>query len=190
MDHLAHKLRLAIDDPCAFNDVYGALAHAVLVFFTRRTFDVEAARDLTAETFAEAFASRKGFRGSTDAEARGWIFAIAHHQFVHYTRRGVARRRAIERLGLCVPELGEDDYDRIVELAGLEQLRGQVAVAFGTLPVKQREALRLRVLDQRGYREVATILGVSEQTARARVSRALRALSGALDPDPLIEAGV
>ena len=46
----------------------------------------------------------------------------------------------------------------------------------------QRDALRLRVVEERSYPEVADALGVSEQTARARVSRGLRALARALEP--------
>jgi RNA polymerase sigma-70 factor (ECF subfamily) len=47
--------------------------------------------------------------------------------------------------------------------------------------------VRLRVVDELPYPDVAARLGISEQAARARVSRALRALAGALDdlrPEP------
>jgi DNA-directed RNA polymerase specialized sigma24 family protein len=37
------------------------------------------------------------------------------------------------------------------------------------------------VIDERPYAEVARTLGISEQTARARVSRALRRLADATD---------
>ena len=49
--------------------------------------------------------------------------------------------------------------------------------AMASLPEDQRRAVELRVVEEHGYSEVATILGVSEQTARARVSRGLRALA-------------
>ena len=45
-----------------------------------------------------------------------------------------------------------------------------------SLSFDQREALELRIVKELPYPEVAIALGVSEQTARARVSRALRAL--------------
>ena len=45
----------------------------------------------------------------------------------------------------------------------------------------QREALRLRVVCELEYATVAQRLGVSEATARARVSRGLRRLAGALE---------
>jgi RNA polymerase sigma factor (sigma-70 family) len=178
---LVSTLRQARQEPTAFSDFYAAHSRQLLAFFVRRTFDVEAARDLTAETFAQAFEHRRRFRGSTDAEAGAWLYGIARHQLGRYARTGVVARKAVNRLGIQLPAVGEDDYDRIVELAGLAQLRGRVEAAFGELSDDQRDALRLRVIDERPYSEVARTLGISEETARARVSRALRRLADAID---------
>jgi RNA polymerase sigma factor (sigma-70 family) len=164
-----------------FADLYSAHSRQLLVFFTRRTFEVEAARDLTAETFAQAYQHRRRFRGSTDEEAAAWLYGIARHQLGRYARTGRVRRKAVERLGIQLPAVSPDDYDRIVELAGLADLRGRVAAAFENLGDDQRDALRLRVIDECTYEEVAHALGVSEPTARARVSRGLRRLADALD---------
>lgn len=167
--------------PSEFAAFYSAHSRRLLAFFARRTFDVEVARDLTAETFAQAFEHRRRFRGSSDAEAAGWLFGIARHQLSRYARTGRVRRRAVERLGIRLPEVSEDDSERIVELAGLAELRDRVASAFSDLSGDQREALRLRVIDELPYPEIAESLGVSEQTARARVSRGLRRLADALE---------
>ena len=56
-----------------------------------------------------------------------------------------------------------------------------MAEAIASLPAKQRLALQLRVVEERGYDEVAAALGVDEQAARARVSRALRGLARDLE---------
>ena len=178
---LASSLIRARREPSAFGGFYAAQSRELLAFFARRTFDVEAARDLTAETFAQAFEHRRRFRGSTDAEAAGWLYGIARHQLGRYAPTGRAERKRVERLGIQMPAISEEDYERIVELAGLAQLRDRVAAAFGELSDDHRDALRLRVLDERSYREVAQALGISEPTARARVSRALRRLADAAD---------
>lgn len=167
--------------PSEFAAFYSAHSRRLLAFFARRTFDVEVARDLTAETFAEAFEHRRRFRGSSEAEAAAWLFGIARHQLSRYARTGRVRRRAVERLGIRLPEVSEDDSERIVELAGLAELRDRVASAFSDLSGDQREALRLRVIDELPYPEIAESLGVSEQTARARVSRGLRRLADAVE---------
>jgi RNA polymerase sigma factor (sigma-70 family) len=182
---LSSSLRDAVRAPSAFSHVYEAKAPELLAFLARRTFDVEVARDLSAETFAQAFEHRKQFRGRTDAEAAAWLYGIAGHQLGRYARTGVIQRKAVERLGIELPAVNDDDHQRIIELAGLADLRKTVADAFSTLPPEQREALRLRVIDEHPYRDVAASLGVSEETARARVSRALRRIADVIDmPTP------
>jgi RNA polymerase sigma-70 factor, ECF subfamily len=187
-NQLSTSLRDAARTPSAFSHVYQAKSEEILVFFLRRTFDVELARDLTAETFALAFEHRRKFRGNTDAEAAAWLFSIARRQLARYIRKGVVHRKAVERLGIDMPVVSAEDYQRIVELADLAELRGAVAQAFSTLPAEQREALRLRIVEEHPYAEVAASLGISEQTARARVSRGLRRLADAIEVPKSLEA--
>lgn len=162
--------------------LYRRFSKDVLGFFARRVYEPELAMDLTAETFAEAFRSRNRFRGQTDDEAAAWLFSIARHQLSRYMRRGKAERRALERLGIEVPDLTQLDLDRVEELADLERLRAVVTRGMDMISSDQRDALRLRVVDELPYREVATRLAISEQTARSRVSRGLRALLCVLEP--------
>jgi RNA polymerase sigma factor (sigma-70 family) len=171
---------LALDD-VGFSRLYRGAAQDIVVFFARRTYDAEAAADLMAETFAKAYLGRRRFRGSTEEEARAWLFGIARRRFAMYVRRGKAERRALRRLGLERPQLVEGEYARIEELAGLDAMRATLAEGMSELAPAQRSALELRVLRELPYPDVANRLGISEQAARARVSRALRALGSALD---------
>jgi RNA polymerase sigma-70 factor (ECF subfamily) len=161
--------------------LYVAHAERLLGFFMRRVFDPESARDLTAETFAQALLSQRKHRGSTEAEAEAWLYAIARHQLARYLRKGYAERRAIKRLGISLSPLSDSDIERIDELAGTERLRQSVAEALGELSAANRDAVELRVVAELPYPEVAQRLGISEATARARVSRSLRSLGSALE---------
>lgn len=89
-----------------------------------------------------------------------------------------AERRALRRLGVELPALEPDEVVRIAELAGLDELRSAVARELLGLPKNQREALRLRVIEELPYVDVARRLAISEPTARARVSCGLRASAG------------
>jgi RNA polymerase sigma-70 factor (ECF subfamily) len=162
-------------------DLYDRHARALLTFLTRRTHDPEAALDLMAETFAVAIAQRGRFRGSSDAEAGGWLFGIARNELHSWYRRGAVERRAMERLHIGHREPTEAEYERVVELAGLAEERHRVARRLDELAPETRLALRLRVVDERSYAQVAAELGITEQTARARVSRGLRALGEELE---------
>lgn len=161
--------------------LYRAHAAELLRFFARRTLQPEVAVDLVGETFAQAFADRAGFRGGNDREALAWVFGIARHELSEYFRRGVVERRALGRLGVQPRPLTDADYDRVEELASLGSLRAALAESLSDLSRDQRQALQLRIVEERSYVELASRLGITEQTARARVSRALRALARAIE---------
>ncbi len=169
-------LRRSARDPAAFADFYRAESEGLLLFFTRRTFDAQVALDLTAETFAQAFAGRARFRGTTDAEAGGYLYAIAHRLLARYWQRGKVEREAVERLGLRVPHATDDDHAAIEERAGLDGLRPAIREQLRRLSREQQEAVVLRVVEELPYEEIAQRLRIPEDAVRARVSRGLRAL--------------
>ena len=146
----------------------------------RRVYDAETARDLTAETFAQALLSHRRFRGTTMAEADAWLYTIAKRRFSRYVRKGISERSAIQRLGIQLEPLDQDDVARIEELADVEGMRTSIADALASLSSGQRAAVEMRVVNELSYPEVARRLGISEQAARARVSRGLRILAEAL----------
>lgn len=170
-------------DPAAFGDFYRENAVAVTRHFARRVLDAEAALDLTAETFAQAYRSRRAFRGSTDAEARAWLYTIAQRQLAAYFKRGYADRAALQRLGWQRPVAAPDELERVEQLGAMADLRGLVVARLADLPVTYREAVRLRVVEELSYTEVAHRLTITEPAARMRVSRALSLLRDALAPD-------
>jgi RNA polymerase sigma factor (sigma-70 family) len=164
-----------------FVGFYGLYSERILRFFARRVYDGQVALDLTSETFAAAYLARARFRGKTDPEAEAWIFKIARRQFSRYLRKGAAERRALSRIGIDPPRADAEEIERIEEMASLGDLRAAVAAALDRLSEGQRQAVGLRVVEELSFPEVARRLGISEQTARARVSRGLRALAQALD---------
>jgi RNA polymerase sigma-70 factor, ECF subfamily len=170
-------LARSAEDADAFRDFYLANVQRLVVFFTRRTLNAEVALDLTGETFATALQRRRQFRGASDAEAEGWLFAIARSQLARYWRRGIAERRALEQVGLDPPCVALSELERIEELAGLPELRGRVREAIAGIHPQQAYAVLQRVVEERGYDDLAAELGVSQDVVRARVSRGLRALA-------------
>jgi RNA polymerase sigma-70 factor (ECF subfamily) len=160
---------------------YNRDAESILLFLARRTHDPEAAVDILAETFAAAFEDREQFRGDGEQAARAWLYGIARHQLTDYFRRERVALTAVTRLGIDRRALTDDEYERIEELAGSQELRDCVAELVDGLPDDQRHAVRLRVVNDENYASLAQKLGISQDTARARVSRGLRTLRAAID---------
>lgn len=180
-------LSRSADQPEAFREFYESYVERVVVFFSRRTLDVEAALDLASETFALALERRRQFRGHTEEEEQGWLFAIARSQLSRYWRQGQVERAALARVGLDPVSVTLDEMERVEQLAGLVTLRAEVARALSRLSEEQAYAVRQRVLSERSYAELASELGVSEQVVRARVSRGLRALAETLGDANVVE---
>jgi len=162
---------LAARDADAFEAFYCRHVETVLGFFARRTRDPELAADLTAETFAAALADRRRYRPEAGA-AVAWLFGIAMHKLADAQRRGYAERRACRRLGLERIALTDDDIARIEALGASTSATALLEL----IPEDQRAAVRARVIDERGYGEIAAAEHTSEAVIRKRVSRGLAAV--------------
>jgi RNA polymerase sigma factor (sigma-70 family) len=169
-------LMVSATEPGAFAVLYRRHADDLLRYFARRTLDPEAAAELTAETFAQAFASRTTYR-DTGANGVAWLYGVARHQLGRFFRSGRVDRAARRKLGMPERELPPGDFERIEDLVDFEPIRGAIADALETLREDHRNALKFRVIDQLSYPEVARRLSCSEDNARQRVSRGLRRLA-------------
>jgi len=172
----AELLLASREDPATFVELYRRHAEDLLRYFARRTLDPESAAELTAETFAEAFASRGTYR-DTGANGVAWVYGIARHQLGRYFRAGRVDAGARKKLGMPERDLVPEDYERIEDLIDFAPIRAALAEALETLQDDQREALKLRVIDGLPYPEVASKLHCAETAARQRVSRGLRKLA-------------
>lgn len=156
--------------------LYESHADELLAFFARRTFDSQVAFDLVAETFATAYEKHASCRARTARSRRAWLYGIGRNLLQDFYRDGAVERRALERLEVDSMQLVDESIERVEELADLRGARSLMAKAVSSLSDQHREVLTLRVVEERPYPEVAAVLGISEQSARARVSRALRSL--------------
>jgi RNA polymerase sigma factor (sigma-70 family) len=172
----AELLGAARNDPQAFREFYDRYALWVRVWFTRQTGSESAALDLTAETFAQAWHSLRRFRDLADGSGAPWLFGIARNLLRQYHKHNRIETAARQRLGLAALAEG-DEYEAVDERVAARSLAPALAAAVRLLPPDQRAALELRVVQQLDYDEVAGRLGISQNAARLRVSRALRSLT-------------
>jgi RNA polymerase sigma-70 factor (ECF subfamily) len=168
----AELLRGAGRDPEAFRDFYQRYGEEILGYFGRRTGDRDSALELAAETFSQVWMTRERFEDRHQGSAAPWLFGIARNVLLMSIRRGSVERSMAAKLGVI---------ERL-DLGGAEYAAPEAAWAEGadellnSLPLSQREALRLRIVDELTYDEVAAALGTSRSAARVRVHRALAAL--------------
>ena len=164
-------LRAADEDPSAFRVLYERYAPRIHAFHGRRVSDPEAAHDLTAETFAQAWISRHRFRDEAAGSTGPWLFGIARRVLLVSVRRRRIERSACERLGV-LEDLGREPAAAEPQESWLDGLDDELL----DLPDGQRQAIQLRVLDDLAYEDVADALGTTPLGARTRVSRGLGTL--------------
>lgn len=177
--------------PLDVGQLYADHGESVLLFLARRTADPQIALDLWAETFAQALEGRSRFHGTAEsaAEAR-WLFGIARNLLAGYYRRGEIEQRALGRLKLERAPATPEVLAQLEEAAALGDLRRELGAALAELSPGVREAVSLRVVHELDYTVVAERLGISEGTARVRVSRGLASLARMLDRPDLEEQPV
>jgi RNA polymerase sigma-70 factor (ECF subfamily) len=173
-------LARSVGDADAFAAFYERYIRRISVYFVRRVLDPEVAVDLTAETFALALERRRQFRGRSEQEEQGWLFAIARSLLHAYWRKGRIERAAVARLGIERLSLGTEDIEFLHRQAGLEALRERLAQALDAVRPDQAAAIRARVIEERGYAEIAADFDTTPDVIRARVSRGLKTMQGLL----------
>ena len=176
----AELLIASRESPVAFAELYERSSESILGYFYRRTWDPHASADLIAETFAAAWLQRGTYR-ERKGSANAWLFGIAKRELGRYRRRRKIEFRAVKRLGVEVPQLGNDSIERIEEMVDAQAFRTELEAALKRLSESERDAVQLRVIDDRSFREVGEQLGCSEGAARVRVHRALKKMADVME---------
>jgi RNA polymerase sigma-70 factor (ECF subfamily) len=154
----------------AFDELVRRHERSIYLLALRYLGVPEDARDVTQRAFVQAYRQLERFRGQ--ASFRTWIYRIASNLALDTLRaRGREARLAAELL-----EPAPVDGDKLGEREERVRLRKAVA----ELPPKQRLVVELRIFDELPFREVAEIVGSSEDSAKVNFHHALKRLRALL----------
>lgn len=137
------------------------------------THEQHTAEDVAQEAFLKAFKNLKAFQADTNFQA--WLFRIAYNTFAN-------QRRAASRVRQPFPEELPARESDPAELAMSREALQLLARAVGRLPSEFRAAFLLRADEGLSFREIADVLGTTEETARWRVFKARQKLLSVLAP--------
>ena len=127
------------------------------------------AEDVTQTTFVNALRALE--RGEQPRKPANWLITIAHNLIRQRFRQQQSRPRQVE-LDRDLPSLEADD-----DVPAIEDL----VRALQRIPESQREALVLREMEGRSYKEISAILDVSETALESLIFRARRSLAEELE---------
>jgi RNA polymerase sigma factor (sigma-70 family) len=136
-------------------------------YVRRRTRDDHRAEDLTQQVFADAAASLR----CDGSPPIAWLYTVAKRRFADAARRDSRRRAAV------ADPAAEPAYDYAPSVAAA------LRAAFERLPSQQRDVVVLKLLRGASFAEIAAAVGISEEAARMRLSRALRSVRADLEKE-------
>jgi RNA polymerase sigma-70 factor (ECF subfamily) len=143
-------------------------------FARRRLLDPALAEDLVHDVFEAVVSGRAAFAGRS--APRSWLIGILKHKIVDLVRQRTGHD----------PLADGDDGPALAcpaplpdELAAQRERLARALAGIEALPPGQRDAMRLRVLDDRPTTEVCAALAISEDNLFVRLHRARKALAAA-----------
>ena len=127
------------------------------------------AEDVTQTTFVNALRALE--RGDRPRKPTSWLITIAHNLIRQRFRQQQARPLEVE-LDRDVAAAEDGDEGPSID---------ELVRALQRIPPSQRQALVLRELEGRSYREIGELLGVSQSALEALLFRARRSLADELE---------
>jgi RNA polymerase sigma-70 factor, ECF subfamily len=174
-------------DVRAFERLLSRHKKPVFNFLLRHVGNRAVAEELLQEVFLRVIRSASSYQ--EQARFTTWLYTIARNLCVDTARRAEHRRAA----SLDAPTTGaEGEADRtlmevVADPAGdpsreaqARELRVRIEQAIAALPDEQREVFLLRERAGLPFREIASIVGVPENTVKSRMRYALTRLREAL----------
>jgi RNA polymerase sigma factor (sigma-70 family) len=161
------------------NDAFSELVqrHVNLVYsaaLRQLNGDAHLAADATQLVFTDLARKAKSLTGHR--VLAGWLFTSTRYATAKLVR-GERRRHAREVEAQLMQEITQDDPAAQLDW---ERVRPVLDEVIGELGDHDREAILLRFFEGRDFTSVGARLGLSDNTARMRVERALEKLRGLL----------
>lgn len=170
-------VRSASGDRVSFAELYDRVSPQVVGVALRVLRDRALAEEVAQEVLTEVWQKANRFdpeRGS----AAGWIVTFAHRRAVDRVRSEQAARDRNDRVA---HRDQERSYDHVADEVERRLEHWQVREAVARLTERQREAIELAYFSGHTYREVASVLGIPEGTAKSRLRDALARLRTLLE---------
>lgn len=164
-----------MDKEKEFLDAYDAHADAIFRHCFFRLSDREKAIDMMQETFTRTWDFMR--QGGEVTNWKSFLYKVANNLVIdEYRKKKATSLDAI----LEQETVSEGDFEELVEGSlsqAIDALDGKRLVSlFKELPLHYREALTMRFVDGLSPKEMAELLGESENTISVRVHRGLARL--------------
>jgi RNA polymerase sigma factor (sigma-70 family) len=162
------------EHPPSFDVVYETLFPIIYRVSLRVTGDREIAEDLCHEAFIKLM-QRSDLLPDLE-QSKYWLIRVVKNLSLNYEKRRTREKAAYTRLTRMNAGVSESSEKQIMR----KETRADVQNALDALPFNLRAPLVFREYGDLSYREIGSILGISESNVKVRIFRARERLEKAL----------
>lgn len=158
------EIQAAQRDPTLFRPLYERHYEKVFRFIHARTNDEFLSADICSQVFLKVIQNLSSYK-FMGSPFSAWLFRIASNEIIqHYRQTQKTKVIGLEEVDLMeMAEELEEDFKK-EKIAGLLKI-------LQTLPPSEMEMLQMRYFEKRPFKEVADILGISENNAKVKMHR-------------------
>ena len=163
--------------PLSFDIIYETLFPVIYHVSLRVTGNREVAEDLCHEAFIKLM-ERSNVLPDLE-QSKCWLIRVVKNLSLNNEKRRTRERAALSRLGR-ISTTTTDSSEKVVLR---EETRTDVQSALNALPYNLRAPLVFREYGNLSYKEIGSILGITENNVKVRIFRARERLEKALPED-------
>lgn len=160
--------------PPSFDVVYETLFPIIFRVSLRITGDREIAEDLCHEAFIKLM-ERPSLLPDID-QCKYWLIRVVKNLSLNHEKRKDREKAAYSRLTRLTIGVSESSEKKLMQ----DETRSSVQKALDALPYNLRAPLVFREYGDLSYREIGSLLGISENNVKVRIFRARERLEKAL----------
>ena len=170
---LVEKIRKG--DESAFSDLFRNYYCQLYRFAWRYVKNQQAAEDIAQDVFVNIWHNREKWRIRTSLKS--YLYTAVRNRALNHLKHAEVENRSAEIAeSITVPTTTPEGHLRVMEI------EEKVYKAIEKLPVSCRQIFMLKKFDRLSYSEIAEINGISVNTVKTQLSRAVKFLLKQLAP--------
>ncbi len=166
------QIRKAQEDPQEFAPIYHQYYQEIFVYINRRVDDLDLVADITSRTFTRCLTNLHKFK-FMGVPFSSWLYKIAINEVRQFFR---ARKNYPRMVSLTDADFALIAEETVAEPTTLEKAHKILPELLGNLSETELQYLELRFFEQKSFREIGFMMGLSEVNAKVKTYRILKKL--------------
>jgi RNA polymerase sigma-70 factor (ECF subfamily) len=165
------QIKKAQDDPRQFAPIYNRYYDEIFIYISKRIDDHDMVADITSKTFTNCLGSLHKFK-FMGVPFSAWLYKIAINEVRQFFRQQKNCPRTVCLTDLNFTEIKEET----IEESKYDDAYKLIPKLLSQLNENELQCIELRFFEQKSFKEIGFMLGLTEVNAKVRTYRILNKL--------------